>query len=48
LSGTVAGVGTVYNGSTWVKAPVKLYDGTQWVVKPMWVYNGTSWVLTTG
>jgi hypothetical protein len=46
---TYYGVLKRYNGSTWVKEPLKVYTGS-FVTKPTKRYNGSQWVLinTTG
>jgi hypothetical protein len=37
----------VWNGTTWVHAPVKIWNGTSWVQAPVKVWNGTTWVTPT-
>jgi len=34
----------VWNGSSWVKRPVKVWNGSSWVRRPVKVWNGSSWV----
>lgn len=35
----------VYNGTSWVSAPVYVWSGSAWVLAPVYVYNGSSWVM---
>lgn len=36
----------VWDGTAWVRKPVKVWDGSAWVTKPAKRWNGTAWVLT--
>jgi len=40
-----SGAMNVYNGSTFVQAPVYVYNGTTWVQGAVYVWNGSSWVM---
>lgn len=33
-----------WNGSTWVKHPVKVWNGSSWVSRPVKVWDGSQWV----
>ena len=39
-----------WNGSSWVKEPLKVYNGSSWVAATLKVYDGADWVRvdTTG
>ncbi|MFM5968908.1 MAG: Ig domain-containing protein [Micrococcales bacterium] len=49
FSGTVAAAPTagymaVYNGTSFVKGPVKVFNGTVWSSGAAYIYNGSTWV----
>jgi hypothetical protein len=35
----------VWDGTQWVRKPVKVWDGTQWVIKPVKVWDGNAWKI---
>ena len=40
-----AGYATVWNGSAWVRKPLKVWNGSAWVIKPLKYWNGSTWAL---
>lgn len=44
---STAGYIQVYNGSSFVKKPVKVWDGASWNIKPVKFWNGSSWTETS-
>lgn len=43
LEAVTGGKPFVWNGSGWVKKPVKVWDGSDWVVKPVKIWTGSVW-----
>lgn len=44
-SSSEAGYATVWNGSAWVRKPLKVWNGSAWVIKPLKYWNGSTWAL---
>lgn len=44
----VAGRPKVWNGSAWVRKPLKIWNGSAWVEKPVKRWNGSAWVAIVG
>ncbi len=42
---TINGRPKVWNGSAWIRKPVKYWNGSAWVEKPMKVWTGSTWKL---
>lgn len=40
-----SGAMNVYNGTSFVQAPVYVYNGTTWVSASVYVWNGSTWVM---
>lgn len=36
----------VWNGSAWVRKPVKVWTGSAWVIKPLKRWTGSIWSVT--
>ena len=38
-----AGYVEVWNGSAWVRKPMKVWNGSTWDIKPVKFWNGLNW-----